>query len=164
MTLFHLISLAIGLSNLLVIRFIVPFQSLHFGFVPIFPTPFNVVMCSIDVISIDIFSNTLKPSFHVFLFLIQFRIIIILSQSWYPFCVIHNGYIKALMRCVASYWHKHIIQKVDLETPLWYLATCIHQWKFSSLSKIGLHHWPSTKIFCVVVDFNSFIHTIHTIL
>jgi len=51
-----------------------------------------------------------------------------------------------------------------LRNILWYLSTCIHQWKLSSLFETGLHQWNSTKIIFVVFEINSFIRTIWIVL
>ena len=65
----------------------------------------------------------------------------------YSFHVIDGGYIKALLWRVLFRRLQLIIRKQDLEI-LWYLGTCMPQWKVSSLSILGFHYWPLIRRFC----------------
>ena len=92
--------------------------------------------------------------------LCQFRIISYsgLFQICYLFHVIDGGYIKALLWWFLFCRLQLIIQNQDLEI-LWYLGACMPQWQVSSLSTVGLHHWPLIERFHRLFEFNSLIHT-----
>ncbi len=122
MTLFHFISMFVGLGNLLIFCFIISFQSprflvlgqcyqLHFNVTTMFKRSYSVCICY----------NIHKPSFHLYgswssSMWTSFWSFFL--KSSYLFCVVDRGYIKVLMWQVALYWHQLIIQEVHLETSL----------------------------------------------
>ncbi len=86
------------------------------------------------------------------------------SQSLAPFRVTDVGFIKALLWRIAPCRHQLIIQGVDLGTPpsvLWSLHASMASF---SLPATGIHQWPSTRRFCMVVDAKSFIPTMWIVL
>ena len=80
-------------------------------------------------------------------------------KSFALFYVIDVGFIKALLWRIASCQHQLIIQEVDLGTTLLVLWSLHASMASFSLVATGLHHWPSTEIFCMVFDAKSLFHT-----
>ena len=136
----------------------------HFGFGSMLPIHSVLLTCSREIPpSVDIYYNIVSLTSFLPL-LNELCIITFCLKSWHLFHVVNGGYIKAVLHEVASCRHQHIIQEVDLETPLSVLWSLHASMASFSLSTIGWHQWPSTKIFCVVFDIGSYIHTTWIVL
>lgn len=165
MTLFHFIFVIVGLRNMLIFWFIIPFKAPVFCFGSMMPTPFSVTNMFKRSHSVDICYNTLNLSFytcHTWSSSISTSFCL---KSWYPFRVIDRGYIKAFSWWVTSYWHQFIIQEVDLETPFGTLVLANINDKFPHSRRqvfvIGLR--PTNFVWCSTST-HSFTHTDCTVV
>lgn len=140
------------------------FRASIFSFGSMMPNPFNVVDVFKRIHSVNIFYDTLNPSFHICHSWTNSTLMSFSLEPWYPFCVVDGGYINALLWWFASCQHQFIIHEVDLEpfpSIPWGLHTSMAS--FLALGD-GFHLWPSIDRFCVLFKFNSLIHTIQIVL
>ena len=91
MTIFHFISMVVGLCNLLVFWLSCNFKSLRFGFGSMLPTPFSVVNVFKRSHLVDLRYNNIKPSFHVCLSSSSSML-----ASFWSFCLNHHTHFASM--------------------------------------------------------------------
>jgi len=104
---------------------------------------FHAILCSREVLTWVNLCNVMNL---FILVLVHAHLIHHFTSFYYWFHVDDVGYIMALLGRFYSYRLHHMIQKLDLGT-IKYLGTCMRQWRVSSISTVGLHHWPLIEWF-----------------